>query len=442
MHRRQFLSATGSAFAALLASGCGSRGNHKRLAAPAKGVASLIEDDNGLLDLLPGFSYRVLSSMGDLMSDGEPVPDKADGMGCFELNNGTIALVRNHEMNPDDKAGIQLTVGFGTSRGEVLSGGTTHIILDADTLAVQSQFRSLAGTVRNCAGGVTPWNSWLSCEEVHIGPDPRGGYNFSQPHGWVFEVPAHTDGLVAAEPLTAMGRFNHEAACVDPSSGFVYLTEDREDGVLYRFIPDSPQQLSAGGRLQAMQVVGAPDVRNWRRPRVEEGTSWPVKWLDLDNVESPDDDLRQRAVAKGATLLARGEGIHMGAGEAYICSTNGGAAKLGQVFRLVPASQGAPDRLQLFFEGQSVDELNFGDNLTVAPNGHLIICEDRHAEPINNHLVGLSPDGVSNNLGRLRLPTELAGACFSPDGRHLFVNVYSPTRTLAITGPWSQFFQV
>ena len=81
---------------------------------------------------------------------------------------------------------------------------------------------------------------------------------------------------------------------------------------------------------------------------------------------------------------------------------------------------------------------NFGDNLTVAPNGHLIVCEDQYTDPVDNHLRGVTPAGEVYTIGRCRLQTELAGACFSPGGQVLFVNLYSPAMTLAITGPWQR----
>ncbi|MEM8500287.1 MAG: alkaline phosphatase PhoX [Pseudomonadota bacterium] len=437
MHRREFLRATTSAFATLLLGGCSTHRGVANPDSPTKTAPTLIADKNGLLDLPPGFRYHVLSTLNETMNDGEPVPDKADGMGCFDLGDGTLALVRNHELHLEDPSNAFLSSGFGRKHNAILPGGTTHIIVDANTLDVRRQFRSLAGTVRNCAGGVTPWNSWLTCEEAPIRPDQPGGEGLSQEHGWVFEVPAGADGLVAATPLTAMGRFNHEAACVDPHSGIVYLTEDRNDGVLYRFIPSVPQRLHEGGRLQAMQMVGVPDSRNWGSMNIETGSQWPVQWVDIDEVSAPNDDLRRQASAKGATLIARGEGIHMGEREVYICSTSGGREKLGQIFRLVPGDAQTPDQVQLFFESQAANELNFGDNLTVAPNGHLIVCEDQYIDPVDNYLRGITQDGIAYPFARLRWNTELAGACFSPDGRYLFVNVYSPTRTLAITGPWS-----
>jgi len=400
---------------------------------------ALQPDPEGLLDLPENFTYRVVSSLGDRMSDGASVPDKADGMGCFDLGDGQLALVRNHELVSTDDSGGAFAMGFGSKDGGFVPGGTTHVILDAKTLTVTDQFRSLGGTIRNCSGGVTPWNTWLTCEESTTGPGREFGEGLVKNHGWVFEVPANARGLIAPEPLYALGRFNHEAACVDPETGFVYLTEDRDDSVLYRFIPKQSDQLAMGGRLQAMQVVDAPDLRNWSAASLRPGGVSAVNWLDLDDVESPNDDLRHRARAKGASLIARGEGIHMAQGEAYICSTSGGAARLGQILRLHLSDNGEQDRLELFFESVSPRQFNFGDNLTVAPNGHLVVCEDQYTEKVDNFLRGITPEGHAYPLARLRLQTELAGACFSPDGATLFVNVYAPTKTLAITGPWDQF---
>ncbi len=95
-----------------------------------------------------------------------------------------------------------------------------------------------------------------------------------------------------------------------------------------------------------------------------------------------------------------------------------------------------PGRLQLFVESTDGSQLNFGDNLTVAPNGHLLVCEDQYTDGAVNHIRGVTPDGGLYPFARIRIATEPAGACFSPDGRTLFVNLYAPTRTLAISGPW------
>lgn len=440
--RRRFLGATATAFAGLAASGCMAGGGEDLAGAPVKaggfaGYGPLKPDPAGFLDLPEGFTYRVISRLGDRMDDGGTVPDKADGMGCFDLGGGEIALVRNHELQPKNDAGGTIAKGYGRKDGVFVSGGTTTIVLDAATLAVKRQFRSLGGTIRNCAGGITPWGTWLTCEETTARPGIAGGEGLDQAHGWVFEVPASARGLVDAVPLKAMGRFNHEAACVDPATGIVYQTEDRDDSVLYRFIPKVPGRLASGGRLQAMVIEGLADTRNWSTAAMPVGKPLRVGWVDLENVESPADDLRKQAAAKGAALVARGEGIHMGENAVFVCSTSGGEKKLGQILKLTPGLAGKPDTVELFFESESTDQFNYGDNLTVAPNGHLIVCEDQYTAVQENHIRGITPDGRAYTLALLKAQTELAGGCFSPDGKWLFVNAYGPTATLAITGPWA-----
>lgn len=434
--RRVFLQSTAAAFAALVASGCTARGGLASGATgslPAMPLGPLVHDPAGFIDLPEGVTYRVISRLGDAMDDGLTVPDNADGMGCFLLPDGSWALVRNHELKASEGAGGALPAGYDRKPGGApLPGGTTTIVLDPATLAVKRQHRSLAGTIRNCAGGTTPWGSWLTCEEDVTLP----GDSATRDHGWVFEVPAAATGMVDAVPLRAMGRFRHEAAAVDPRTGTVYMTEDRDESALYRFLPDRPGHLAEGGRLQVAVLHDVPaDTRNWQTVSFAPRGWSSLSWLDLDDVHAPNDDLRFRAAASGAAVFARGEGIHMGDGELYFCCTSGGKARLGQIFRLVPGMAGTGDRLQLFFESESKDQFDYGDNLTVAPNGHLIVCEDQYTDTVDNHLRGITPDGKPYPIGRLRIQTELAGACFSPDGSVLFVNAFSPATTFAIRFP-------
>lgn len=420
--------------------------------APAHGYGPLEADPAGLLDLPRGFGYRVISAFGDRMDDGFIVPDRADGMGSFALDARRVALVRNHELQARhlDTGPIRgavpqsLATYDRNAAGDVLPGGTTTLVYDLAAGRVERQHLSLVGTIRNCAGGVTPWGSWLTCEEDVT----RAGAGVGRDHGWVFEVPSAKRGLAEPVPLIAMGRFNHEAAAVDPRTGIVYLTEDRDDSLLYRFLPEAKGALVRGGRLQALALVEADltDSRNWVSSDFGRGIWRAARWVDLDGVESPDDDLRMRGAAMGALRFARGEGIHMGDGELYFCCTSGGTAKLGQVMRYRPSrfegqpqERSEPGMLRNFVESTDASQLNFGDNLTVAPNGHLIICEDQYTETVDNHLRGVTPDGQLYPFARLHAQTELAGACFSPDGSTLFVNVYSPGTTLAISGPWSAF---
>jgi len=431
--RRRFMLATSAGFAGLLAASC--RGPGGLASASAAIPGALLPDPAGVLDLPAGYSYRVISRLGDAMDDGFTVPDRADGMGCFDLGGGKLALVRNHELQVQNDGGGVMGPAYDTVARSLipLPGGTTTIVLDAATLAVERQYRSLAGTIRNCAGGITPWGSWLSCEEDVTLPNGR----VNRDHGYVFEVPANAPGLVDPVPLTAMGRFNHEAVCVDPATGIVYLTEDREDGLLYRFLPTRPGHLAEGGVLQALVLQGGSDTRGKNGVASLGVGEWHgAGWVTLDDVQAQADDLRLRGAAAGAALFARGEGIWMGEGELYFTATSGGAAGEGQVFRLRVSAHG-PDALQLFFESTDIASYSFGDNITIAPSGHLVVCEDQYTDGAINHLRGITPDGEVYPLARCRLPTEMAGACFAPDGRTMFVNIYAPTMTLAISGPWN-----
>jgi secreted PhoX family phosphatase len=320
-------------------------------------------------------------------------------------------------------------------------GGTTTLIYNQRTGRVETQYLSLAGTLINCAGGATPWGSWLSCEEEAAN---AGKYGLGKDHGWVFEVPSRQRGLVAPVPLRAMGRFEHEAAAVDPRTGIVYLTEDQDDSLFYRFLPDVPGQLARGGRLQALAIDGPADTRNWTAIDFPHGAERRARWIDLDNVEAPEDDLRLRGAAAGGAVFARGEGICFANGDFYFTCTTGGAAKIGQVMRYRPSrfegqsgERPEPGRLVNFVESTSIEMLNYGDNLILSPFGHLIVCEDAAEEPVANHLRGITPGGKVYPFALLHAQTELAGVCFSGDGSVMFVNLYHPGRTLAITGPWS-----
>lgn len=418
----------------------------------ATGFGPLQPDPAGLLDLPKGFAYRIIARAGERMDDGLPTPDRFDGMGAFAAGPGRTILVRNHELAPSHGRAGAFAEGapsglpaFDRSGDRPLPGGTTTMLYDHASGRVARSHLSLAGTIRNCAGGVTPWGSWLTCEEdVSRAGSAAAGGTLGQDHGWVFEVPAAATAAVTPVPLKALGRFNHEAAATDPATGIVYLTEDRDNSLVYRFLPARRGDLKAGGRLQALALAdGLGDTRNWQAAALPVQAPRAVRWIDLDGVDSAADDLRLRGAAAGAAVFARGEGIVMGAGVLYIMCTSGGAARLGQVMRYRPSpregradERAAPGRLDVFVESTSPDLLNFGDNITVGPAGHLVVCEDQYTKVQTNHLRGITPDGRVYPIGLLRAQTELAGACFSADGRVLFVNIYSPGATLAITGPW------
>jgi secreted PhoX family phosphatase len=415
------------------------------------GYGELVPDPAGLLDLPKGFRYQVISSAGETMNDGLLVPGAHDGMAAFAGPGGKTILVRNHELSPgatdrgafgerNERLGSFLERCYDGGHGATpCLGGTTTLIYDHASGKVEKHWLSLAGTIRNCAGGPTPWGSWITCEETNT----RKGGPVERDHGFNFEVGSSADGVAAPVALEEMGRFNHEAVAVHAASGIVYQTEDRGDGLFYRFVPKEPGNLAKGGKLQALALLDqkSADTRNWKRPALKQGEALAVKWIDIRNVRSPKDDLRIQGFSNGAARFARGEGIWADGDTLYFACTNGGAARSGQVFRYTASpdegrsgEKKAPGKLELFLESPDKRILEYCDNLTVAPWGDLILAEDGDGV---DHVVGVTPDAKVYKLARnAKDDGEFAGPLFSPDGSTLFVNIQSPGLTLAITGPW------
>lgn len=421
----------------------------------------LMQNPGDILALPEGFTHKVISRHGDIMSDGLISPGYHDGMGAFPLNDDRVLLIRNHEISP----GPQKTSPFGPQNehiGKVSKekiydyakgqrtclGGTTSFIYNEKSGVVELEYLSLVGTVRNCAGGMTPWNSWITCEETEL---RTGGLNgaIERDHGYNFEVPvSQTIMLTEPVPIKAMGRFVHEAVAVHPQLGIVYQTEDSDTGVFYRYLPNVKEKLHQGGRLQCLALKGwkSADTRNWvtlTTDRFPQKKSFDVEWIDIDDVESPDSDLRLRGYARGAARFARGEGIWYGKKELFFACTSGGMKGTGQIFRYVPSKhegqpreKDSPGKLELFLEPNDTSIFQNCDNLTVAPWGDVVICEDK-ADP---RIIGVTPKGktyvIAKNIGYRT--SEFAGPVFSPSGNTLFVNIQSPGVTLAITGPWKK----
>lgn len=420
----------------------------------------LVPDPAGLLDLPPGFTYHAISTWGEVMSDGLRVPARHDGMGAFAGPDGLTILMRNHEVLVEHPAEagpfganhellnrVDQSRLYDLGHGQPHRGGVTTLVYDTARRALVRHALSLGGTSYNCAGGVTPWGTWLSCEEWHANPDALN----ERPHGYVFEVPVSANpSLVQATPLPALGRFRHEAVAVEPKSGCLYLTEDIDEGLLYRFLPNTPGRLANGGRLQALAIRDerSADLRNWldekgrpMRAVIPVGTRLVTRWIDLENVDSPIDDLRYRGYHAGACRFARAEGIWHGRDAVYIACTSGGPARLGQIWKYIPSpvegtpgEESQPAFVELFIESTSRTLLSNADNITVAPDGTLFACEDGEGR---DRVVIISPDGSLRNFASNRYGEgEFCGAVFSPDGTTLFVNFQVPGVTFAITGPW------
>ncbi|MEU6371783.1 PhoX family protein [Streptomyces sp. NPDC046909] len=416
------------------------------------GYGPLVPDPDGLLDLPEGFRYRVLSREGDQLRSGEgKVPSNHDGMAAFAGRsagrNGRVHLVRNHENRVT--AAIPVPTVEGLTYDPAGKGGCTALTLDRHG-NVLSERVAIAGTAVNCAGGPTPWGTWLTCEETE---DKAGTNGYTKDHGFIFEVDGADPHRSGAVPLTAMGRFQHEAIAVDPYRGIVYETEDaflKPFGLFYRFLPNQPLggpgSLRAGGRLQAMRVPGVPDLSSIQ----EIGATFEgVEWVDVPDPLAAQTPVRlQDFGPKGITHAQKLEGCYWGGKCVYFVSSfahsaEGSAADhFGQIWRYDPSSR----RLTLVIVfGPDTDIQLPGespDNICLAPSGGLMVCEDGNGA---QHVYGVTRRGEvyamargRQNIGTPEAPEwgEFAGVTFSPDGRTMYVNCYTPGTTFAVTGPW------
>ena len=331
-------------------------------------------------------------------------------------------------------------------------GGTTTVHVDRKGNR-QLQYVSLAGTGVNCAGGATPWGTWLTCEETEHKAD--GGLILKD-HGYVFEVdPDEPENNIDPTPLTAMGRFAHEAVAVDPLRGHIYLTEDASgpSGLLYRFTPNNRRHcygaLRDGGTLEAALVEDLPDLSAATRI----GGKHRVRWVPVPDPSAAELSIRKQFdhVVGGAAVAGPGgpvtrsrklEGAYWRRGKAYIvCSfarTSDGSVSDhdGQVWSYDPTTRKIELEVRFAVNPDEASDRPDGpDNIAVTPSGGLILAEDGGGV---QHVLGVNRRGESFLIARNPVDdAEFTGPTFSPDGRTLFVNIQTPGTMFAITGPWS-----
>jgi len=295
----------------------------------------------------------------------------------------------------------------------------------------------------------------------------------TQPHGFLFEVPA--GGESDREPVTAAGRFAHEAVAFDPHRGALYMTEDNFGfpSGLYRYLPDENplrrRRLGNRGRLQMLAVQDVP-LADLAAEQPERAT-YRTTWVDIDDpaptfpytpgqpAPTPNEEaisyVGDQGRAQGAAWFSRLEGCTYDRGVVYFCSTQGGGPAepgpsdpeqgFGNGYGQIWGYDTRSGRLRLVYQSPGPEVLDFPDNVTTSRRGTLVLCEDSTGD---NYLRGLSRHGhlsdialnrLVSSTGTPRYGDEFAGATFSPDGGTLFVNIQaSRGMTFAIWGPWGR----
>ncbi|MFF7263687.1 alkaline phosphatase PhoX [Streptomyces sp. NPDC008159] len=423
------------------------------------GYGPLVPDPEGILALPAGFTYKILTYSGRTrLESGEFTPGKHDGTAAFPGPRGTTLLVNNHELKgPRANWPHPVPLTEGLVYDPAASGGCTVVEVRPDGRV--AEWVGIAGTSTNCAGGSTPWGTWLTCEE---NSDRAGVNGMTKDHGYVFEVdPCDRRANRDPKPLKFFGRYDHEAVVIDPKRGHAYLTEDAAgpNGLFYRWTP--PKGFSYGPRrFRALAddagVLQAPKCYDSGGRFVDDlsratriGTVYGVDWIDV-----PDRDARTVAVRKQFDEITRArklEGMWWGDGGAYIVSSyaraeSPGAAHDGQVWFYDPKRRTLTLKVLLGVNPDpSADgALDGPDNITVSPYGGIVLAEDGEGV---QHLFGATDSGRTYpiarndlNIGTEEEPeySEFAGVTFSPDGKTLYANIQTPGILLAITGPWKR----
>ncbi|WP_252435535.1 alkaline phosphatase PhoX [Pseudonocardia humida] len=422
-------------------------------AAPAgPGYGPLLPDPAGRLALPKGFTYRIVTEAGKTtLESGEPTPGTHDGTGAFPHGRGTV-LVNNHEIGALAEAQGEVPVPAlpGLTYDPAMGGGCTVVETDHDGARL-NEYVGIAGTSTNCAGGITPWKTWLTCEEDSTRAGEDGA---TRDHGYVFEVdPFDRKANADPTPVKAFGRYDHEAAAVDPHTFDLYLTEDAAgpNGLFYRWA--APDGFRGGkgvlrdlgatdGELAAMRcrTEDGAHVDDLSRG-TEIGTTFRVEWVPVPDRDAATVPTREQFGDDQVTRGRKLEGMWWGDGGAYVVTSFARAEDSpvphdGQVWFYDPraATLTLKVRFGLNPDPDADGAFDGPDNITVSPWGGLILAEDGEGV---QHLIGVSGDGEAYPLARNEVDgSEFTAPVYSHDKKVLFANVQTPGTMFAITGPW------
>jgi secreted PhoX family phosphatase len=397
------------------------------------------------------------------LKSGQPTPGTHDGTAAFDGPHGTYTLIQNHEIGSNNALGVPQIAGTVYDSGVGSAGGCTVISVDRDGKNL-GEWVGISGTVTNCAGGRTPWDTWLTCEETEEIRSKR--------HGYVFEVdPYDQRANRDPKPIKALGRYAHEALAIDEDRTHIYLSEDASgpNGTFYRWSAPSGYRLSSRsykdladkdfGTLEALAILGddgkpIPDVAYLTSAQLLR--PFRVTWVPVPDRDGMTTSVRKQFTDGQITRGKKFEGVWGTREGVYVVNSyaESGTTDL-------PADGVPHDGMVWFYnydkrtiqlvtyfpESAAADagteakynDFNFDgpDNVTVTPWGSLILAEDGNA---SSHVLSATPGGPTYAIARNMLnDSEFTGPTFSHDGKVLFVNIQTPGITFAITGPWGDY---